>query len=165
MKSFNEALDELLITLDYSSSNTEGFDFFKENMIRHTLVSLKSHIRILRTIDQYESSRIETDTLYEMYASMSEPDPIKGMTGSNHMYKFLALVSNYISYAKFNCKYHGDKPEETPLVLDSLTNYIDDLFSQSKQRTLDNCKGEEFNAKKLWIELCEDRTRIDRRPI
>jgi len=165
MKSFNEELDELLITLDYSSSNTEGFDFMKEDMIRYTLISLRDHIRILKTLNQFESSRIETDTLYEMYTSLSEPDPIKGMTGNNHKYTFLALVTNYICYTNFDCKYHGDKPEETPLVLDSLTNYINDLFSQSKQRTLDNYKGEEFNAEKLWIELCEDSTRIDRRPI
>lgn len=167
MKSFNEELDELLITLDYVSSDTESSIFFKEEMIRHTLKSLKSHIRILKTLNQFESSRIETDTLYGMYTSLSEPDPIKGMTGSNHQYKFLALVLNFICYSKFSCKYHGDKPEEIPLILDNLTDYINDLISQSKQRTLDNCIDEDDRvAKKRWIEfLDKERTMLDNRAI
>lgn len=147
MKSFNNELDELITTKDYSSSNTEGFDFFKENMIRYSLKTLKSHIRILKTLNQYESSKIETEKLKYMFNLLSEPHPIKGMTGYNQMYKFLALVSDFICYSKFNNKYHGDKPEEIPLVLDNLTDYIDDLFNQSKQRTLDNCLDEEHRLK------------------
>lgn len=167
MKSFNNALDELLTTIDYSSSNIEGFDFFKEDMIRHSLKSLKSHIRILKTLNQYESSKIETEKLKDMFTRLSEPDTIKGMTGSNQMYKFLALVSDYICYSKFNSEYHGDKPEEIPLVLDNLTDYINDLFSQSKQRTLDNCKGEKDRAaKKRSIEFRgEEITMLDDRVI
>lgn len=167
MKSFNEELDELLITLDYGSSDIEGFDFMKEEMIRHTLLRLKSHIKILRTLDQYESSKIETETLKDMYTSLSEPDSMKGMTGNNHVYKFLELVSNFICYSKFNCKYHGDKPEEIPMVLDNLNNYINELISLSKQRTLDNCKDDdERAAKKRWIEfLDKERTMLDNRAI
>ncbi len=166
MKSFNEALDELLIILDYSSSNTEGFDFFKEDMIRHTLKSLKSHIKILKTLNKYESSKIETEKLKDMFIRLYEPDPIKGMTGNNHMYKFLALVSNYICYAKFSSKYHGDKPEEIPYVLDNLINYIDELFSQSKQRTLDNYQDKKVKAAKAnRIGLCEESTMLDKRSI
>ena len=166
MKSFNNQLDELLTTLDHSSSNLEGFDFFKEELDRHTLISLKSHIRILKTLNQYESSRIETEKLKDMFTSLSKPDPIKGMTGYNYMNNFLTLVSNYICYSKFNCKYHGDRPEEIPLVLDNLIDYINDLFSQSKQRTLDNCKGEENKAAEIdWIGLGEEITMLDDRPI
>jgi hypothetical protein len=152
--------------MDQSSSNTEGFNFFKEERDRHTLIILKSHIKILKTLNQYESSRIETEKLKDMFTSLSKPDPIKGMTGNNHIYSFLTLVSNYICYSKFNCKYLGDKPEEIPLVLDNLFNYINDLFFQSKQRTLDNCKGEENKAaEKDWIGLGEEITMLDDRPI
>ena len=153
MKSFNESLDELLITLDYGSSDTEEFDFFKEDMIRSTLKLLKSHIRILKTINEFQSV-IETEKLRYMYTSLSEPDPSKGITGFNHMYKFLALVTDFICYSKFDSKYLGDKPEEIPMVLDNLTDYIEGLFLESKQRSLDNCKGnKEKAAKKRWIEF------------
>jgi hypothetical protein len=158
MKSFNEALDELIITLDYGSADTEGFDFHKEGTIRHVLRKIKSHVRILKTLNQYESSKIETEILKDMFTRLSAPDPIKGMTGSNQMYKFLAVITDYICYSKFDCKYHGDKPEEIPMVLDNLTDYIEELFLQSKQRTLDNCKvGKERADKKrliefLWVE-------------
>lgn len=153
MKSFNESLDELLITLDYSSSNTEEFDFFKEDMIRSTLKLLKSHIRIIKTINEFQSV-IETEKLRQMYSSLTEPDLTKGMTGYNHIYKFLALITDFICYSKFDFKYLGDMPEEIPMVLDNLTHYLEELFLESKQRTLDNCKGnKERSAKKRWIEF------------
>lgn len=160
MKSFNEELDELLVTLDYGSSNIEGFDFFKEDMICHTLKKLKSHIRVLKTLNIYESTTIESEKLKEMYTKLSEPDPIKGMTGSNHNYSFLKLVSTFICFSKT----HKDSPDEIPIVLDNLINYIDDLFSQSKQRSLDNCKSEKEKESKIeWIGDCEERSNLPRR--
>lgn len=160
MKSFNEELDELLITLDYSSSNTEGFDFFKEEMICHTLKNLKSHIRVLKTLNLYESTTIESEKLYDMFTLLSEPDPINGMTGSNHQYKFLALVSDYIDHSN----YEGDKFSETPKVLDNLINYIEDLFSLSKQRSIDNCEREDKKESMIeWIGDCEERSNLPRK--
>ena len=160
MKSFNEALDELLITLDYSSPNTEGFDFFKEDMIRHTLKSLKSHIRVLKTLNLYESTTIESEKLYDMFTILSEPDPIKGMTGSNHQYKFLALVSDYICHSN----YKGDKLLETTKVLDNLINYIEDLFCLSKHRSIDNCEREDKKESMIeWIGDCEERSNLPRK--
>jgi hypothetical protein len=153
MKSFNEPLDELLIKLDYGSSNTEGFDFFKEDMIRSTLKLLKSHVRIIKTINEYQSV-IETEKLRQMYTSLSEPDPTKGITGFNQIYKFLAFITDYICYSKFDCKYLGDKPEEIPMVLDNFMDYIEELYIESKKRSLDNCNGnKERSAKKRWIEF------------
>jgi hypothetical protein len=167
MKSFNDTLDKLLVTRDYDTSNPEVYDYYEEQSICHLLISLKRHIRILKTLNQNESSRIETDTLYEMYTSLSEPDPIKGMTGNNHKYTFLALVTDFICYSKFNCKYHGDKPEEIPMVLDNLIDYIDDLFSKSKQRIFDNCIDEKdkVSKKRILDILSEESIIIDDRAI
>lgn len=153
MKSFNEALDELIITLDYGSADKEGFDFFKEDMIRSTLKLLKSHVRIIKTINECQSV-IETEKLRQMYTSLSEPVPLKGVTGYNKIYKFLAFITNYICYSKFDCKYFDDRPDEIPMVLDNFKDYIEELYIESKKRTLDNCNGnKERSAKKRWIEF------------
>ena len=160
MKSFNEALDELIITLDYGSADTEGFDFMKEEMICHTLKNLKSHIRVLKTLNLYESTTIESEKLKDMYTLLSDPDPIKGMTGNNHIYSFLEKVSYFICFSKT----HKDSPEEIPTVLDNLINYIDNLFSQSKQRSLDNCDSDDKKkSTNEWVGDCEERSRLPRR--
>ena len=160
MKSFNEALDELIITLDYGSSDTEGFDFMKEEMICHTLKNLKSHIRVLKTLNLYESTTIESEKLKDMHTLLSNPDPIAGISKSNHIYSFLELVSSFVCFSKT----HKDKPEEIPTVLDNLIDYIDDLFSQSKQRSLDNCDSDDKKeSTNEWVGDCEERSRLPRR--
>ena len=157
MVSFNRALDELLTTIDYSTSNNEEFNFTKEYGIRSVLFDLKSHIIILKTLTKYESSRMETDILNDMVSQLSKPDKNIGMTMNNHIYNFLALVSDFICYSKFNSKYHGDKPEEIPVALDNLTDYIDDLLSKSKQRILDNCIDEKDRIhKERWMNGLEN---------
>lgn len=168
MKSFNVELDKFLVTIDnYITSDTDELNFYKECTLRGILLDIKNHIKLLKTVIQFESSRKESDLINNMFLLLSDAKSNKNLSINNYKYKFLSLVTEYIYYTKFNSKFQGDKPEEIPLVLDNLIAYTDELCRQSKERVLSNCLDEkEVREMQNRIDFLDDEDNlIDDRPV